>query len=739
MVVTAAHPAPSLITLTLGASFRQYTLLEQIGVGGQGVVWSAIDQNQRRIYAVKFSEIPETDEAQADDMRDEGQFDRLVSLQHAHILQLNEYGFQDGLRFTVSPYMPGGTLTQKIRIKSLSMEEALHLGMEIASALDYLHSQGVIHRDLKSSNILLDVNGHSHLTDFGLARVVSTSTVAFHTGHGTPPYSPPEQNRMRAITPKSDVYSFGILLYEMFTGQLPWNGQKQLGMEQLYSDQEIPDPREINPDLPARMVDVLRRVTSADPEMRPRSAGEVMKGIHFIFGIPFKPLDLDNRLDVSSDMSRDVEELLRQGFAQWEATEGMYNLGLTRFAMVNLLPQGSERSPFNGFLLSQALTYGHNDDQWWSSVSDPVERLAISALLLRRNNEAIAARIIGHLADDMEIRSFSGGVPETMLTSLLGIGFKTDNILLQQQILHGIRELTQPGYKWNGGALSLSGNQAEQLGNLALDDSEAGDAAAELIGHLRSTAAIRVVTDYHDEDRKVTALLLIQQVAGSLPPYVQSGLRFRLKMEWAVQRLIQQPVGLVSAYVLAFLGAALGVGIQNYLTYNLPDLLDNARIIVSLERGLIIGAVFGLGIFTSRVLVERFDTSRTPLRILLGTLAGGMGISLSLLVFHVLFVSTPPKGFLIIGASLVIALAFVIGGLTKSYLFKAALSIVSVVAAITGTWWLHINYAATNLDLTPFFRYDYAWTLTQVALTALGVALPIGILGNLVNIAIKEE
>jgi len=739
MVVTAAHPSPSLITLTPGASFRQYTLLEQIGVGGQGVVWSAIDQNRKGIYAIKFNEIPETDEAQADDMRDEGQFERLVRLQHAHILPLNEYGFQDRLRFVVSPYMPGGTLTQKIKIKSPSMEEALHLGMEIASALDYLHSQGVIHRDLKSSNILLDVNGHTHLTDFGLARIVSTSTVAFHTGHGTPPYSPPEQNRMRAITPKSDVYSFGILLYEMFTGQLPWNGQKQLGMEQLYSNQEIPDPREINPELPVRMVDVLRRVTSADPEMRPRTAGEVMKGIHFIFGIPYKSLEMDDHPDESSALERDVDELLRQGFAQWESLDGMYNLGLTRFAMVNMLSDNLYSSPFNGFLLSQALTYGHNDDQWWSAVSDPGERLTISALLLRRNNEAIAARIIGHLIDDMEIHSFSGGVPETMLISILGIGFKTDNILLQQQILQGIRELTQPGLKWNGGSLSLSGNQTEQLGILALEDSESGDAAAELIGHLRVASAVRIITDYHDEDRKVTALLMIQQIAGSLPPYVKSGIRFRLKMEWAVQRLIQQPVRLVSAYVLAFLGAALGVGIQNYLTYNLPDLFDNTRIIVSLERGLITGAVFGLGIFISRVLVERFDTSRISLRILLGTLTGGVGINLALLAFNVLFVTTPPKGYLITSASLVIALAFVIGGLTKSYLFKAALSVVSVVAAITGTWWLHINYAATNLDLTPFFRYDYAWTLTQVALTALGVALPIGVLGNLINISIKNE
>jgi hypothetical protein len=586
---------------------------------------------------------------------------------------------------------------------------------------------------------LLDLSGHTYLADFGLARLISTSTLVFHTGHGTPPYAPPEQNRMKPITPGSDIFSFGILLFEMFTGQLPWNGKKQLGMEQLYSTEELPDPREVNADLPPRMVDVLRRVTSADPELRPRSAGEVMKMICHIFNVPYEPVNGGKGHDERAARENDVAELLRQGLAQWESSDGMYNLGLTRFAMINLERKSIDTDMFSSFLLSQALTYNHDDDQWWSMVGDPEKRLSVSALLLGKGNEVIAARVMEHLTGDMEIRAFSNGLPDSITASLLGIGTNTGNVILRQQILHGIRVLTRPGKMWGGKTLSLNADQIQQLGDLALEDSDAGDEAAELIGHLRATPAVQTVVDHHDEKRKIAALLLIQQAAGSLPPHVRGGIRFRLSVEWTIQRLIQQPVRLIGAYVMAFLGSALGVGIQVYLTYNLADLFDNARITLSLERGLIVGSVFGLGVFMIRVVVERFQASRALPRVLFGTIAGGMGMNLALLVFHVLFLNTPPRGFLITGGCLVIAFAFATGGLTRSYLFKVLSSSVSIIAAIAGTWWLHVNFATSPVELTPIFRYDYAWSLTQILLAAFGVALPTGILGNLIDLSIKDE
>ena len=738
MAMAAAHIHPLFRALTPGSLFREYRLLEQIGVGGEGVVWSALDEDQGQIHAIKFKDVPDGAEAEAEDIREGNQMEKLVKLQHAHILHILKYGYESHLRFTVSPYVPGGTLMQRIKMSPLSMDEIVRCATEIASALDYLHSQGIIHRDLKSQNILLDLRDNCYLTDFGLARMVSTSTVAFHTGHGTPPYASPEQIQSRALTSRSDLYSFGILLYEMFTGQLPWNGKKQLSIEQLNSNQELPDPREFNENLPFVLADILRRVTAADPTLRPPSAIEIMRVIRRVFNMSTE-VSLDRKpVDGWKVRDADVEAMLKHAFTQWNATDGTYNLGLTKFALVHMRRDKINTKMYTDFLLSQSLTYAYNDDQWWQAVRDPRQRLAISLKLLRKRNEGITGRIVTHLAGDPHIAALPTGLPENMTTGLLETGLKTDNAFLRREIFDGLRALTQPKNGWDGSS-PLDADQATRLGVFALEDSEFGDTTAELIGHLRSTTAVRVLLNHSDDERKIAALLLVQRAAGSLPAFVPGDIRFKLTTEQIVQRLIQEPVSLVGAYVLAFLGAALGIALQVYLTYHLPNFLDTARITTSLVRGLIAGSVFGLGIFIIRVVMERFRASPVPPRLLTGMFAGGIGMNVALLIFHVLFLNTPPSGAVLTVACMLIAFAFSLGGLFRSRLPGMLIAIFAVFVAILGTWWIHTKFASSIADLTPIFRYDQTWSLLQVAFTAFAVALPIGILGNLVNLTITEE
>jgi len=357
--------------------------------------------------------------------------------------------------------------------------------------------------------------------------------------------------------------------------------------------------------------------------------------------------------------------------------------------------------------------------------------------LLGTENEAIAARVLGHLTGDLEILASGRGLPKGMATSLLAIGTKTNDAILRQKIFNGLRTFVRPGKAWHDPPLNP--DQIQRLGELALEDSEAGDTTAELIGHLRFPSAVQVIVQHLDEDRTIDALLRVQQVAGSLPHSVPGRVRFRLALEWSLQRLTQQPVSLIAAYMLAFLGAAFGVGLQAYLTYNLPAFLDIARISNSLEQGLIIGSVFGLGIFLTRVITERFQVANAFLSVLLGTLAGGLVISIALLIFHVLFLGTPPMGILIPLGCMLIALTFAVGSLIRSRLIRMFLSSASILIAIMGTWLVHINLATSPVELTPMFRYDYTWPLAQVIFTALAVAFSIGIFGNFVSLSIKDE
>jgi hypothetical protein len=319
----------------------------------------------------------------------------------------------------------------------------------------------------------------------------------------------------------------------------------------------------------------------------------------------------------------------------------------------------------------------------------------------------------------------------------MDIGTNSDNLFLRQQIFNGIRILTQPGNAWNNTSFTL--DQMYRLGEQALEDSDAGDAAADLIGHLRSTSALQVILDHPDEERKYATLLLIQQTAGNLPSSMEGSIRFRLTIDWIMNRLVQKPVSLIGAYVTAFLGASLGIGSQVYLTYRLPDFFDIDRISISLEQGLIVGSIFGLGIFIIRVMMERFQSSNTIPRLVFGTILGGVVMNIALFVFHVLFLKTLPMGLLITAGCLLIALTFSISGLVRSRIIKMMLSTSSIFIAILGTWFVHVNSATSSVELTPMFRYEYDWSLSQILSTAIIVAVFIGGFGNLINLSIVDE
>jgi hypothetical protein len=200
-----------------------------------------------------------------------------------------------------------------------------------------------------------------------------------------------------------------------------------------------------------------------------------------------------------------------------------------------------------------------------------------------------------------------------------------------------------------------------------------------------------------------------------------------------------QPARLMGAYALALLGATLGIGAQVYLTYRLPQFMDVARISSSIEQGLIVGSIFSLGILLTRVIIERFSVANALLRVLIATLSGAALMNLALFIFHVLFINTPPSGPLITLGCLLIACIHATGGLLHRRWVRMLLSVGGIFLAITGSWWIHRRIADSVTEWTPFFRYDYTWSLAQISLTAMIVALCMGVSANLIHLNSMDD
>jgi hypothetical protein len=722
-----------LIDIHPGSTFQQYRLLEEIGMGGQGVVWSALDNLNQLIVAIKFNEVRIADLQNLNDQAFAHQTDRLVELRHPHILPLYQYGRSGQIQYLVSPYMPGGTLQERLRADSFTTAEVLDIATGISAALDYLHAQGVVHRDLKPGNVLMDLSRNAYVADFGLALFISLTTEILHTGRGTPPYAPPEQHTKSRMTPQSDIFSFGVTLYELFTRQLPWKGEKVLGMQQLSSGGEIPDPREIDPALPAMLVKVLRAMTAADPAARPPTAGEAMRFILTLFDQPAAPAPAAAFLDEAALRRNDAKLLLERALSGWSLTDGAV-LSLTKFALVDAalrqVPLDNLPASVKNFMLLHALTYGYNDDAWWSRLASLRERLAVATALLQRRIEIIGARVVYHLTHDPQLGTADSLVPEETTGSLIELASTGDDPFLQELGMQALKSLNPASAEWRD--LAFSPEQDETLARLALAGTAQSGPAAELIGRLRSRHAVKIVLQSPDDEQRASVLATIQQVAGSLPASTSVRVRLGVSVPWIMQRLFVHPWRLLAGYGLAILGASLGFGFYAYLAYSYRypgHLLDTVGINASITTGIFLGAFFGFGLALTRHLASRYWGKSALVGTLLAGLVGGAALSAGLIVYDVLALNTPPTGLFIPAGCLWAAFGFALAAPLRSRLARISLSLVALFTALAGTWWLALALGSLSTDL-PIISFDPAPVLLLLGWMLI-VALPPAILANL--------
>ncbi len=261
-----------------GFTLDRYELLRPIGQGGMADVYLAYDPHFEREVAVKI--FKREDEEMLRRFVREAQL--MASLHNSHLIPVYDSGSSklDGwnVYYIVMPYMEGGTLRSRIRNSPVSLKTACRFLREIADALDYMHRQGIIHRDIKSSNILLDADGRCYLADFGIARVSAQSTQLTTTGSvlGTVDYLAPELFESNHTADQySDYYSLGVLLYEMVTGRLPFTAENQIAVIAMHVNKLPPPPRSFVPGLPQSVERVMLRALEKRPELRYGSATEL--------------------------------------------------------------------------------------------------------------------------------------------------------------------------------------------------------------------------------------------------------------------------------------------------------------------------------------------------------------------------------------------------------------------------------------------------------------------------------
>ena len=275
--------------LTTGSTFAgRYQIIEELGKGGMGKVYRVLDKELKEEVALKLIK-PEiaSDKKTLERFSNELKLARKIS--HKNVGRMYELMEEKGIRYITMEYVPGEDLKRLIRkVGQFSAGKTVSIAKQVCDGLTEAHRSGVVHRDLKPQNVMVDEEGNARILDFGIARSVKGKGI---TGAGvilgTPEYMSPEQAEVKEVDQRSDIYSLGIILYEMVTGRVPFEGETPLGIAMMHKSEMPKDPRELNSQLPQDLSHVILRCLEKDKDKRYQSAGEVRSELSRIEeGIP---------------------------------------------------------------------------------------------------------------------------------------------------------------------------------------------------------------------------------------------------------------------------------------------------------------------------------------------------------------------------------------------------------------------------------------------------------------------
>ncbi|MFQ5923896.1 MAG: serine/threonine-protein kinase, partial [Anaerolineales bacterium] len=258
-----------------GQRIGRYEILEQIGRGGMAAVYRAYDKGNDRFVAIKVV-APHLSGDPNFEHRFRLEAQVLMKLRHPNIVPVEDYGELEGYAYLVMPFLKVGTLTNRLLEGPVSPRYGALLVQQISEALQYSHDGGVLHRDVKPSNILLDEQGNALLSDFGLARMQEAhASVTGSMMVGTPAFMSPEQARGEKADAFSDQYSLGVMLYLLTTGELPFDAETPIAVALKHISEPLPTIQSVSPNVPETVERVILRATAKAPTERFGSVAEM--------------------------------------------------------------------------------------------------------------------------------------------------------------------------------------------------------------------------------------------------------------------------------------------------------------------------------------------------------------------------------------------------------------------------------------------------------------------------------
>ncbi|NLF10271.1 MAG: serine/threonine protein kinase [Anaerolineaceae bacterium] len=288
----------------------RYKIEELLGQGGMSAVYKAFDPNLKRMVAVKVIHSHLAGDARFRS-RFESEATAVAALRHSNIVQVYDFSNDDDLYYMVQEFVPGETLQDHLRRlneggRSMPVADALRYTGDIAEAAGYAHRRGMIHRDIKPANIMLSVHDEAILMDFGIVKITGSSEHTV-TGAvvGTALYMPPELIRGEVPDPRSDIYSLGVTLYEMVSGRPPFDANSAMTLLMMHLQDPVPELREVRPDVPDPLMDIVRRALAKDREERFASMEDLGRALrnlrdHLETGVPLLhalPTEIEARAD----------------------------------------------------------------------------------------------------------------------------------------------------------------------------------------------------------------------------------------------------------------------------------------------------------------------------------------------------------------------------------------------------------------------------------------------------------